>query len=156
MDLNVAGALSSYAYQSALAKTGNKGQALAQAMAVSQSQSSDASLLLASTGSVDPMSALLGGSTSEALNSLSYSMSAASGNGSQAIQALLASPGSSASSLFSGTDSLPLSAAVLSPASTQALVRYAYDQSQNSSATVEQAIASSQQAIQGSVMNLLA
>ena len=58
MDVNGIGALSSYAYQTALTKTGSASQALTQAMAAGQSQAADVGALLASAGSVDPIAAL--------------------------------------------------------------------------------------------------
>jgi hypothetical protein len=162
MNVNAIGALSAYTYQNTLAQTGSASQALSQALAASQSQADDMSSLLSSVGSVDPLTALSGSSGMESLSALTYASSAASGNGSDALQAMLGtrSPTSSLSSLFSGTDGLSMSAALLSPSTTEALVRYTYDQSQNHTAsaaqTAAQAIASGQQTLMTSTLNLLA
>jgi len=162
MNVNAVGALSAYTYQSALAQTGNSSQALGQALAASQAQATDMSALFSSGSGSDPMAALGAGSGRAALNTLTYATAAASGSGADALQALLGSsaPTSSLSSLFSSSDGLSLSAAVLSPSATEAMVRYTYDQSQNhstsSAQTAAQAIASGQQTLLSSGLNLLA
>ncbi|HEY3401104.1 MAG TPA: hypothetical protein VGK03_10775 [Geothrix sp.] len=156
MDMNVAGALSAYTYQSTLAQTGSASQALTQALATSQSQVGQASALLAGAGSLDGATALAGGSGVQALASLAYSASAASGNGPEALQAMLATLGGGTSALSSTSDSLPLSAAILSPSTTEALVRYAYDQSQNPKNAEQLAITAGQQALLTSGLNLTA
>lgn len=156
MDMNVAGALSAYTYQSTLAQTGSASQALTQALATSQSQVGQASALLAGAGSLDGAAALAGGSGAQALASLAYSASAASGNGPEALQAMLATLGGGTSGQSSTTDSLPLSTAILSPSTTEALVRYAYDQSQNPKNAEQLAITAGQQALLTSGLNLTA
>jgi hypothetical protein len=167
MDMNVTAALGSYAYQSTLTQTGSANRALAQAMASGQSQASEVGSLVASAGSFDPLASLAGGSNSEALTSLAYATSAASGTGAQSVQAALASLGNGTSAILSslsssGSDGLPLSAAALSPSTTEALVRYAYDQGQSqsqglgTSATAQQAAASGLQTLMSSSLNLLA
>ena len=156
MDVNATGALSSYAYQSALSKTGSSSQALIQALAAGQSQAADVGSLLASVGSVDPIAALSGGSNSQALTSLAYNASASLGNGASAVQAMLATLTGGSSALFSGSDGLPVSAAALSPGNTEALLRYTYDQSQDPKTSAKQAAASAQQALLTSGLDLLA
>jgi len=162
MNVNTIGALSAYAYQNTLAQTGSTSQALSQALAASKAQVDSVTSMLSSMGPVDPLAALSGNSGMEALSALTYSSSAASGNSADALQALLGSNAStsSLSSLFSGSDGLSMSAALLSPSTTEALVRYTYDQSQNYSAssaqTTAQAIASGQQTLMTSTLNLLA
>lgn len=155
MDMSVSGALSTYAYQNTLTQTGSASQALTQAMAAGQSQAAEAGALLASAGQVDPISALSGGSNSQTLVSLAYSSSAASGNGPEAVQAMLATLGGGASALLPTSDGLPVSTAALSPTTTEALARYAYDQSQNPAHTAAQAAAAGQQSLLSSGLNLL-
>ena len=60
--------------------------------------------------------------------------------------------------MYKRQDGLPVSAAALTPGATEAMVRYAYDQSQNTSSnsTVQQAVASAQQSLQQTSLNLLA
>jgi hypothetical protein len=156
MDVNAVGALSAYTYQTALTQTGSASQALTQALASGQSQAAQTGALLASAGSLDPASLLAGGSSSQALTSLAYSASAASGNGPEAIQAMLASLGGGTSGLLPTADSLPVSAAALTPGATQALVRYAYDQSQDPQTAEQLAITAGQQALLSQGLNLLA
>jgi hypothetical protein len=156
MDMNVAGALSAYAYQSTLTQTGNASQALRQGLAASQSQAASTSTLLASAGSIDPMAALAGGSGVQALASLAYTSSAASGNGTQAVQAMLASLGSSSTALFASSDKMPLSAAAIAPGATEALARYAYDQSADPKTSAQQAAAAAKQALLSTGLDLLA
>lgn len=157
MDMNVSGTLSTYAYQTTLAKTGNPAQALTSALASNQSQAAETSALLASAGSVDPTSVLAGDAGNEALASLAYAASASTGNGPAAVQAMLASlGGSSVSSLLPSPSTLPVSPAALTPGTTEALARYAYDQSQNPNAVAAQSVASGQQALLSSGLNLLA
>ena len=156
MDLQVAGALTSYVYQSALAQNGNVNQALAKAMAVSQAQASNASNLLATTASADPFASLLGGVANTELTALSFDTAVPPGTGPESVQALLASMGSNPATLFSGADSLPASAALLSPASVQALVRFAYGQSPDAATTTQQALFSAQQTMLGFGLNLWA
>lgn len=177
MDVSGIGALSSYTYQSTLTQTGSTGQALAQAMAASQSEVANATSLLSGAGSMDSLFALAGASGSQALGplaTLAYGASGASGapgaspspgegpTAVQNIQAMLASLAGGSPGLFSSastpssSDSLPVSAAALSPATTEALVRYAYDQSQNPTNTAAQAAASGQRTQQSSGLNLLA
>lgn len=159
MNVNAIGALSAYTYQNTLAQTGSSSQAMSQALAVSQSQADDMSSVLSSLGSMDSQTALSGSSGIEALSALTYS---ATGKGPDALQALLgsSSPANNGSSLFSNSDAMPMSAAVMSPGTMAALVRYTYDQSQNhtSSApqTTSQAVTSAQQALMASSLNLLA
>ena len=155
MDVNAVGALGAYAYQTTLAQGGSASQALTQALAAGQSQAAQTGALLASAGSLDSTSLLAGGSNSQALTSLAYSASAASGNGPEAIQAMLASLGGGTSGLLPTADSLPVSAAALTPGATEALVRYAYDQSSNPQAAEQQAIAAGQQALLSTGLNLL-
>lgn len=160
MNVNAIGALSAYTYQNTLAQTGSSNQALSQALAATQSQAGDMTSLLSSLGATDPFATLNASSSLEALSALTYSASAASGQGPSAVLAQLRTQSSSATSLFSGTDGLSLSAAVMSPSATEALVRYTYDQSQNHTAsaatTASQAIASGQQSLMASTLNLLA
>jgi len=160
MSVNAIGALSAYTYQSTLAQTGSSNQALSQALAASQSQASDMSSLLSSLGATDPFATLSASSGLEAMSGLTYSASAAAGKGASAVLAQLGTQSSSAASIFSGSDGLSVSAAVMSPSATEALVRYTYDQSQNhtasSAATASQAIASGQQTLFASTLNLLA
>lgn len=131
MDVNGLGGLVAYTYQKALSQTGSPDQALSQALSASQAQIDDLSSLFSSTGSEDSQTAL---------------------------QALLgsSSPTASLSSLFSSPDGLSVSASVLAPDATAALVRYTYDQSQNPTASLSQALASGQQALLSSGLNLLA
>lgn len=156
MDLNVSSALTAYAYQSTLTQTGSKSQALSQALAASQSQVASATDLLTGATSTDALSALAGSSGTQALTSLSYATAAQSGNGADAVQALLASLNGGVSALLPSSDGMPASATLLSPSTTAALVRYAYDQSQNPANTVAQIAASGQQALLSSGLNLLA
>lgn len=156
MNVNPISALSSYAYQSTLGQTGSTSQALAKGLAAVQSQVAEASTLFANAGSNDPLAALAGSSSRSALASLTYSASAASGNGSSAVKDLLSSFSGSQGSAASAVTALPLSVAMLSPSSAQALVRYAYDQSQNPNRTAAQAAAAGQQSQLASGLNLLA
>ena len=156
MEISAMGALSSYAYQSSLAQTGNASQALIQALASGRSQAANAGALVSSAGFVDPISALAGGSNSQALTSFAYGASADSGNGPQALRAMLASLGGGVSAFAPSSDGLPVSAAAISPGATQALLRYAYDQSQDPEAAVKQAVLSAQQFVSTSALNLLA
>ncbi|NWJ41611.1 MAG: hypothetical protein HXX12_11640 [Geothrix sp.] len=156
MSVNAISALSSYAYQSALSQTGSSSQAMSQGLAMVQSQVAEASSLFSNSGATDPLAALSGSSSLPALSSLTYSASAASGNGSSAVQDLLSSLSGSQGSAPSAVTALPWSVALLSPSSAQALVRYAYDQSQNPSHTAAQAAAAGQQTLLASGLNLLA
>lgn len=156
MDIRATGALSSYAYQSSLAQTGSADRALIQALTMGQSQAADAGALVASAGLVDPLSALAGGSNSQALTTLAYGASEALGNGPQALRAMLASLGGGGSAFAPSSDGLPVSAAAISPGATQALLRYAYDQSQDPEGAAKQAALSAQQSLLSSGLNLLA
>ena len=151
--MNVTSALSAYAYQSTLTQTGSASQALTQALVAGQSQVAQTGVLL---GSVDPLTAL-SGSDNQGLLSLAYGSAASSGNGPGAIQATLATlNGGTTSALLPSTDGLPVSAAALAPSTTAALVRYAYDQSQNPSAFAQQIATAAQQSVLTSGLNLLA
>jgi hypothetical protein len=156
MDINAISALSAYTYQSALTQSGSAAQALTQSLSLAQSQSASVGGLLASAGSVDPLAALAGGSETQALASLAYSASEASGTGSESVQALLAALGTGSSALLTTSTALPTSAVGLSPSATEALARYAYDQSQNPTHTIAQTAAAGQQALLASTLNLLA
>ena len=171
MNVNAVGALSSYTYQSTLAQTGSAGQALSQALAASKAQVDQASSIFGNTGQGDALTAL---TASSGLSALSYSASAASGSTSDVLQALLGTSSSSSastsslSSLFSTSGGQSVSAAMLSPDATAALARYTYNQSQTSASptattssssatpTITQLIASGQQALLSSTLNLLA
>jgi hypothetical protein len=155
MDITAMSALNTYAYQNAYAQTGNGSQALVQALTSNQSQMAQMGQILASASPIDPIASLAGSSGSQALVSLAYSTSASAGNGPGAVQSMLASLSGGTSALLPTSDSLPLSTAILSPSTTQALVRYAYDQSQNQTTTAAQAAASGQQALAASGWNLL-
>lgn len=154
--MNVSSAFTAYAYQSTLTQTGSQSQALSQALAASQSQVASVNALLGGPTSLEPLSALASSSGSQALTSLSYATAAQLGNGADAVQALLASLNGGVSSLLPASDGMPASAALLSPSTTSALVRYAYDQSQNPTHTAAQIAASGQQALLTSGLNLLA
>ena len=156
MDMNVSSALTAYAYRSALTQTGSPSQALSQALAASQSQVATATALLTGAGSADAFTGLAGSSGSQALTALSYATAAPLGTGADAVQALLASLNGGVSSLLPASGGMPASAALLSPSTTSALVRYAYDQSQNPTHTAAQSAASGQQALVTSGLNLLA
>jgi len=90
------------------------------------------------------------------LTALSFDTAVAAGTGPESVQALLASMGPSPATLFSGADGLPASAALLSPASVQALVRFAYGQSPDAATTTRQALFSAQQTMLGFGLNLWA
>lgn len=150
--MNVTSALSAYAYQSTLTQTGSASQALTQALVAGQSQVAQTGALL---GSVDPLTAL-SGSDNQGLLSLAYGSAASSGNGPGAIQAMLTTLSGGTSALLPSTDGLPVSAAALAPSTTAALVRYAYDQSQNPSTFAQQAATVAQQSVLTSGLNLLA
>lgn len=162
MNVNGIGALTAYTYQNTLAQTGSANQALSQALAASQAQTNDMVSLLSSLGTTDPLAAASGASGLQPLSALTYSASAGSGNSFDALQALLGSnsPNSGTTSLFSSSDGLSMSAAMLAPDATAALVRYTYDQSQNHTAstpqTTSQAVASAQQTLLTASLNLLA
>jgi len=156
MDVNASAALSSYAYQTTLARTGSASRALSQALASNQSQAADTSALLASAGSFDALAPLAGGANSQALVGLAYGASAAAGNGPEAVQALLASLGGGSSVFTPDSDNLPVSAAALTSSSSLALARYAYDQSQNPEADTKAAVSAARQSILSSGLNLLA
>jgi hypothetical protein len=156
MDVNVAGALTAYTYQSTLAQTGSASQALTQALAASRSELNATSTLLDNGPSVDAFASLAGSTGSQALTSLAYSTAAASGNGADAIKSLLSSLNGGVSALLPTSEGMPASAALLSPSTASALVRYAYDQSQNPANTAAKAAASGQQALLSSGLNLLA
>lgn len=149
MDLTGIPALSSSTYRMALARTGSPSQALTQALAAGQSQAAGVGALVASTGPGDAASLLAGAAGSQGLATLAYAQAEASGTGAQAIQAMLGALGGGRAALFTGSDSLPVPAAALAPTSTAALVRYAYDQTQNPATAL-------QQAQPGSTLNLLA
>ncbi len=155
MDMNVSSALTAYAYQSTLTQTGSQSQALSQALAASQSQVASATALLSGSTSMEPLSALAGSSGTQALTSLSYATAAPSGTGADAVQALLASLNGGVSALLPASGGMPASAALLSPSTTSALARYAYDQSQNPTHTAAQSAASGQQALMASGLTLL-
>jgi hypothetical protein len=155
MDMNVSSALTAYAYQSTLTQTGSRSQALSQALAAGQSQVASATNLLDGAGSTDALAALAGNSGAPALTALSYATAAQSGTGADAVQALLASLNGGVSALLPAADSMPTSAPLLSPSTTEALVRYAYDQSQNPANTTAQIAASGQQALLSSGLSLL-
>jgi hypothetical protein len=166
MNVNAIGALSSYTYQNILSQTGSASQALSEALVASQSQVDQASSLFGNTGQGDALTTLAASSGLSALSSLSYSAAAASSGSSDALQGLLGSSSStsSLSSLFSTSGGQSVSAAMLSPDAAEALARYTYNQSQNNSnstasttaPTITQLIASSQQALLSSTLNLLA
>jgi hypothetical protein len=156
MDMSVTGALSAYAYQSTLTQTGSTSQALTQALASSQSQVADARTLLASAGPVDPLAALAGSANGQALTALVDAASASSGDSPGSVQAMLASLGGGTSALIPTSDGLPVSAVMLSPSTTEALVRYAYDQSQNPDSLANKTDLLGQQALLASGLNLLA
>jgi len=155
MSVNAINALSSYAYQSALGQTGSSSQAMSKGLAMVQSQVAEASALLSNAASTEPLAVLSGSPSLPALSSLTYSASAAAGNGSSAVQDLLSSFSGSQGSAPSAVAALPWSVAMLSPSSAQALVRYAYDQSQNPNHTAAQAAAAGQQSLLASGLNLL-
>ena len=154
--MNAAGAISAYTYQSALSQTGNADQALAQALSASQSLvAADSALFANQIGPVNPMAAFSGDASGQFSTALPFPSSAPSnGDGAQALLNSLLS--STSSALFSGTDNMPVSAALLSPTSTEALVRYAYDQSQNPNTSTNSLIAAAQQTLLTSALNLLA
>jgi hypothetical protein len=157
MDVNLSGALGALAYQTTLNQTGSPSQALLQSLAAGQSQAAEAGSLIASVGPTDPQAGLAGGAGSQALASFAYGTSATAGKGPEAVQALLATlGGTTAPALLPSSDNLPVSAAALSPSTTAALVRYAYDQSQTPAAATQQAIASGQQTLLNTGLNLLA
>jgi hypothetical protein len=166
MNVNATGALTSYTYQNILSQTGSTSQALSQALAASQSQIDQASSLFGSTDQADPLTTLAASSGLSALSSLTYSAVAASGNGSDALQAMLgtSSSTSSLSALFTTSSGQSTSVAKLSPSAAEALVRYTYEQGQNKSGstapattpTITQLIASGQQTLMASGLNLLA
>lgn len=156
MGVDVIGALSSYSYQSALSQTGSPNKALAQGLAAVQAQVAQAGSLFSSGGSMDPLTALAGSAGQPALASLTTTVGSAAGSGASPVQDLLSAFGGSQDSASSAVSALPWSVAMLSPASAQALVRYAYDQSQNPSHTAAQAAAAGQQPLLASGLNLLA
>ncbi|MFZ1375311.1 MAG: hypothetical protein WAS25_01795 [Geothrix sp.] len=156
MSVNPISALSSYAYQSALGQTGSTSQAMSKGLAMVQSQVAEARTLLSNAGSTDPLAALAGSSSRSALASLTYAASASAGNGSSAVQDLLSSLSGGQGKASSAVSPLPWSVAMLSPSSAQALVRYAYDQSQNPNHTAAQTAAAGQQSQLASGLNLLA
>ena len=156
MDMNVAGALSAYTYQSTLAQTGSSSQALGRGLAASQSQAANTNALLSSAGAVDPMAALADGSGIQAMASLAYTASASSGNGVAAAQTVLASLSSPSTALFASSDKAPASAAALSPGATVALARYAYDQTADPKTSAHLAAAAAKQALLTTGLDLLA
>ena len=139
MDLTGIPALSSHTYRMALARTGSPSQALTQALAAGQSQAAGVGGLVASAGPGDEASLLAGAAASQGLAALAYAQAEASGTGPQALRAMLAALGGGSAALFTGSDGLPVSAAALAPTSTAALVRYAYDQTQDPAAALQQA-----------------
>lgn len=155
MDIQAMSALSAYSYQTALAQTGSRNQAVAEALAANQAQVGQLRTLMSSTGTPDPYASLAGASGLQALTTLSYNSALASGNGSAAVQSLLASLNPSPSSLLPSTSNMPQSALLLSSSTTTALARYAYDQSQNPAAAASQALAAGQQSLLASGWNLL-
>lgn len=156
MSVSPISALSSYAYQSTLGQTGSSSQALSKGLSMVQAQVAEASTLFSNAGSTDPLAALAGSSSRAALASLTYSASTSTGNGSSAVQDLLSSLSGNQGAGSSAVSPLPWSVAMLSPSSAQALVRYAYDQSQNPNHTAAQAAAAGQQSLLASGLNLLA
>ena len=154
MDVNAAGALSAYAYQTTLAQAGSASQALAKGMSAAQSQAADTSALLSSAGATDP--ALADAAGVGAMASLAYSAAATTGNGTAAVQSMLASMSSSSSVLFASSDKSPLSAAALNPGAAEALARYAYDQSADPKTSAQLAAAAAKQALQSTGLDLLA
>ena len=172
MSVSPISALSSYAYQSTLGQTGSSSQAMSKGLSMVQAQVAEASTLFSNAGSTDPLAAfddivryqvefynlaaLAGSSSRAALASLTYSASTSTGNGSSAVQDLLSSLSGNQEAGSSAVSPLPWSVAMLSPSSAQALVRYAYDQSQNPNRTAAQAAAAGQQSLLASGLNLLA
>jgi len=149
MDVNALGAFGSYAYQSILSQTGNANQAYSQALSAGSSQA--ASRTFQAPPRVDPvdaMAALDGGTPDQASTASANAPAMPS-----APQALLNAFLGSNTSAFSASDSLPSSALALSPANSEALIRYAYDQSQNPNAVSQ--VSSSTQPPTAS-LNLLA
>jgi hypothetical protein len=156
MAVNAIGALSAYTYQNTLTQTGSASQALSQALAASQAQADQVSALFGTSSSAD---SFLAQSGTGGLAALTYSAATDSGTGTDALQALLGAT-SQTSSLFTNSDGGPSSAALLAPSAAAALARYTYDQSQNHTATsaqtAAQAIASGQQSLLASGLNLFA
>jgi hypothetical protein len=162
MAVNAIGALSAYTYQNTLTQTGSASQALSQALAASQAQADQVSALFGTSSSAD---SFLAQSGTGGLAALTYSAASGSASGSSsgigtdALQALLGAT-SQTSSLFTNSDGQPSSAAMLAPSAAAALARYTYDQSQNHTATTAQtaaqAIASGQQSLLSSGLNLFA
>jgi hypothetical protein len=156
MDVNASAALSSYAYQTTLARTGSASRALSQALASNQSQAADTSALLASAGSFDALAPLAGGANSQALVGLAYGASASAGNGPEAVQALLASLGGGTSVFTPASDAPPLPAEALTSSSSLALARYTQEQSQDPEADAKLAANAARQSILNSRLDLLA
>lgn len=156
MDISAMSALTGYSYQSALKLTGNRSQALTQALAASQSQINQMGTLLSpKTATTDAFTTLAVSSGQEAMAGLSYLTAAATGNGTSAIQSLLGSLNPGVSSLLPSAGSMPQSATLLAPSTTAALARYAYDQSQNPASYTTQAVTAGQQSLMASGWNLL-
>jgi len=156
MDISAMSALTGFSYQNTLKQTGSGSQALTQALAASQSQINQMSTLLSpKTATTDAFATLAGASGLEAMAGLSYTTAAATGNGTSAIQSLLGSQNPGISALLPSADSMPQSATLLTPSTTAALARYAYDQSQNPASYATQAVTAGQQSLMASGWNLL-
>lgn len=137
MDFNGMAALSAFTYRSTLSRTGDATQALQQALSASQAQ----------VAGVNP---LLAGASSEAQDPL-YALSVGAQN-----LSFLGTQGSTPTSLFTRSDNLPTSAALLAPSAAVALARYAYDQTQAPQTASQMAQASVQQARLTTGLDLLA
>ena len=141
MDLNVNAALTSYAFQNTLSLTGSSKQAISKALTASQVPAQ-------ATPSPETQASLL--------SSYASPTSAPAGSGPAEVQAMLSALGSSTTSaLLPAASSMPVSAALLSVTGTEALARYAYDQSRNPAATAQQAASSGQQVSPNQGVNFL-
>jgi len=163
MELNGMGASGSNAYQAPLGRTGNPKQALVSGIggllggagAFDPAASFDAMGSFDPIAAFDPIASLSTGSNSQALVSLGYGGVADSGSEGGNVQAMLATLGGGAAMTF--PQGAPATATGLFPASTQALPRTPYGPSQNpDSAAAQQGVASIQQFLATSGLNLLA
>jgi hypothetical protein len=139
MDINISSALMAFTTQSASITP------------AARTQQANANAPSGSVGAADSSLSLGGSSSGQALT-----YGATSGMGPKGVGDPLSGVGGGAAPLLASSDGLPMSAMVLAPASTEAMVRYAYDQSQNPAKSAQQTSPSTQQGLLVPGLNLLA
>ena len=149
--MNALSVLSAHSYQSVLSRSGNAGQAPGQASGTSFSPG--ASTSTQTPPLITPVDRL---DATQADRTEQPAPSAAAGRGTDSQALAGAFLGSHSSALPPASDSLPASAAALSPATAEAVARYAYDQSRNPDSTSHLFNDASSQLSMAQGLNLLA